>query len=112
MRMCRRYCCANKCDPKSYKRLDRLIRNGENRYYKELDIVNVLNTIRLFKVFFYRKFPAHQRILLQMQRSQVIESNSEDDHDQIWDRDQFYLRYIYNDDDPIKRVLGLAYISR
>lgn len=40
-------------------RIDRLVENAENRYYKELDIVNVLNTIRLFKIFFTRKFPSH-----------------------------------------------------
>jgi len=77
-----------------------------------MDIVNVLNTIRLFKVFFTMKFPPEQRMLLKLQCSQVIKSGSEDDHDEVWDQDHEFLQNIYNEKDPIKAVLGLAYISR
>jgi hypothetical protein len=47
-----------------------------------------------------------------MQRSMVIESSTSDDHDEIWDKEQEYLRNIYGNKDPIKGMLGLAYISR
>ena len=42
----------------------------------------------------------------------VIESSSSDDHDEIWDKEQEYLRHIYGKEDPTKGMLGLAYISR
>ena len=89
-----------------------MISNGESRFYKEIDIVNLLNTIRLFKVYFTRSLPPEKRMLLQLQRSQIIESTSQDDHDKVWDQDQEYLAQIFNRKDPIKGVLGLGYVSR
>lgn len=91
-RIFRRFCCLDLCcGNQQSKRLDKLIKNGEDRYYKEMDIVNIVNTIRLFKVFFTMKFPPEQRMLLKLQTSQVIKSGSEDDHDEVWDQDHEFL---------------------
>ena len=69
-RLCRKYAMAEKCDKnRKHKRLDKLLKNAESRYYKEMDIVNVLNTIRLFKSFFTVMIPTQQRLLLQVQRN-------------------------------------------
>jgi len=95
-RICRRICCGNKCEPKNWRRLDNLIKNGESRFYAEMDIVNVVNALRLFKVFLARSFSPEKRMLLQMQRSQVIESSSQDDHDKIWNADNEYMARIFN----------------
>jgi hypothetical protein len=77
-----------------------------------MDIVNVLNTIRLFKSFFTVMLPTQQRLLLQVQRNQVISSATEDNHDDIWDGDQEHLFRIFRKKDPIGGVIGLSYFSR
>jgi hypothetical protein len=66
-RQCRLLCCWRKCgEPKVWKRHDNLIKNGEKRFYKEIDIVNVLNTLRMFKIFFTRAFSPEKRLLLKL----------------------------------------------
>ena len=57
----RKYCCwcIPCCTRKRNLRLDRLVSNAESRYYNEIDIVNVLNTVRLFKATFTMCYPPY-----------------------------------------------------
>lgn len=52
--------------------------NGVNRYFKELDIIKILKTIRASKLMFKSFMNTRERILLQMQRTQVVSSDSDD----------------------------------
>ena len=51
------------------------------RFYKELDIVNILKNVRLSKVIIATHFNRRQRLLLGMQRSNMIESSEEQSDD-------------------------------
>jgi len=55
-------------------------------------------------------------MLMQLQRNQVIESSTEDDHDDIWNEDRERIFDIYaqedeGDDIDKKRADGIGYVS-
>ena len=60
-----------------YKKIKQF-ENGRKRYYKELDIVRIIRAIRISKVLQWNVLHTRQRLLLQMQRVQVISSDSSD----------------------------------
>jgi hypothetical protein len=87
-----------------------VVRNAELRYYQEIDIVNVLNTVRMFKATFTALHPPYQRMLLQLQRNQVIESGSEDFHDELWNGDIQQPMNMYRKDEKETMENGLGYV--
>jgi len=81
-------------------------RNGVNRYFKELDIIKILKTIRASKLLFKSLMNTRERILLQMQRAQVVSSCSDDkntSNDDVKDLGSI---------DPLSRVWALGKIQR
>ena len=75
----RRIYCKYKPDKFSKKyRNQKLYDNGSNRFFQEIDIVHLLKSVRLFKLFISSMTDQKQRVLLEMQRQQVISLDSSD----------------------------------
>jgi hypothetical protein len=53
--------------------------NGNRKFNKELDVVSLLRSVRLSKVLYYSTLNTRQSIMMQLQRSNLVEStdNSE-----------------------------------
>ena len=54
------------CRSRKNKEYTDLFNKGEERFYEELDIVNLLKTVRLTKVFVKTYFNRRQRLLLEL----------------------------------------------
>ena len=59
-----------------YKR-SKLYSHGVKKYFNEIDVVNMLKTIRLAKVVFRTTLKQKHRVLMQLQRKEVISSDSD-----------------------------------
>jgi hypothetical protein len=59
-------------------RNEKLYDNGSNRFFQEIDIVHLLKSVRLFRLYISSMTDQKQRVLLEMQRQQVISSDSSD----------------------------------
>lgn len=93
----------------SYKR-QKLYSNGVKRYNNSMDLVNLLKTVRQTKVYFRTQLKQKQRALLQVQREEVIDSDSHvsEDHD-------FGMEYAMDDmksEDPMRRMFALGRAKR
>jgi len=79
-------------------------------YNSEVDLVKILKTIRLVKVWFRTQLKQKQMALLQMQRAEVIESGSDYESDQ-----DFAVATAMTGmkaEDPMERVMNLGRMRR
>jgi hypothetical protein len=56
-----------------------LYENGMTRYKKEMDIVSLLKSVRISKMLYRNVLNREERILMQLQRTSVISSDSSED---------------------------------
>ena len=56
-----------------------LYENGMIRYKKEMDIVQLLKSVRISKMLYRNVLNREDRILMQLQRTSVISSDSSED---------------------------------
>jgi hypothetical protein len=70
-------CCLGK--DKSTTKQFKTYQNGNRKFNKELDVVSLLRSVRLSKVLYYSTLNTRQSIMMQLQRSNLVEStdNSE-----------------------------------
>lgn len=79
------------------------------RYYRELDVINLMKLNRLSKVLLQSGLSQRQLMLMKIQRTAVIESVSEDDG--IISDDIGLISKI-STGEPMERVFALAKINR
>jgi len=104
-------CCltkAHKQGSPEYKQL-KLYQNAVARYYRELDVINLMKLNRLSKVLLQSGLSQRQLMLMKIQRTAVIESVSEDDG--IISDDIGLISKI-STGEPMERVFALAKINR
>lgn len=68
-------CMKNKKEARDYKTYE----NGNRKFNKELDVVSLLRSVRLSKILYYSELNTRQSIMMQLQRTNLVEStdNSE-----------------------------------
>lgn len=99
-----------KADGNNAYKKRRLFEKGSKRYTKEMDIVSVLKTLRITKVLFRTVMKQKHRVLSQIQRSEVISSDSSEnkssDHAELINGlDQVQSK-------PMKRIFTLGKVHR
>jgi len=57
-----------------------LYANGQKKFFHELDVVNLLQSVRLSKLLVQSQLTRRQRVLLQFQRKQLIESQDDSEY--------------------------------
>ena len=88
----------------------KLFKNGEARYDQETDIVKLLQTVRLSKMLFDVSLQKRQRLLIQLNRRQVVESTTEPSDGEEGDIGR--LLADLNSKDPLARVFAIGTVNR
>ena len=73
-------CLRRKRDPDGRKKMGRakVYKHAVRRYYKEMDVLNIVRTNRMMRLLMHTQLDKCQQILLAYQRHQVIESDTSD----------------------------------
>jgi len=101
-------CCKPKRGSKKYKELKRY-KNGSKRYFEEMDIVKILRTNRISKMVFRSTLEPEDRLLLQIQRSQVISSDSSDE---VLTDNADTIAQMDHEDEPMVRMFALGKVTK
>jgi hypothetical protein len=86
--------------------------NGIKRTLQELDVQNILKTIRMFKVFFTTQLTKQQQLLLQLQRDDVIDAGDDTANTDTELLDQDSLQRVIDNKNPMEVVYSLGYLNR
>ena len=86
--------------------------NGIKRTLQELDVQNILKTIRMFKVFFTTQLTKQQQLLLQLQRDDVIDAGDDTANTDTELLDQYSLQRVIDKKNPMEVVYSLGYLNR
>jgi hypothetical protein len=86
----------------------RLFEKGTRRYNKEMDIVTMLKTLRITKVLFRTMMQQKHRVLSQVQRTEVISSDSTDN----MSSDYAELVNGLEHPKPMQRIFTLGKVNR
>lgn len=79
IRNAKNICCPSKPDRNSEAwRKHNLYANGVKRYFQELDVVNLLQTVRMSKIYMNVMMNQKQRMLFSLQRTKVVSSDATD----------------------------------
>jgi hypothetical protein len=91
-----------------YKREKRYL-NGSKRFVEEIDLIKILKTIRISKMLFRTTLRPEERLMLQVQRNQVISSDSSDE---VLTDNADTINQLDNYDHPLVRCFALGKIRR
>ena len=101
-------CFARKKFGNSAYKKRRLFEKGTRRYNKEMDIVTMLKTLRITKVLFRTMMQQKHRVLSQVQRTEVISSDSTDN----MSSDYAELVNGLEHPKPMQRIFTLGKVNR
>lgn len=104
-------CCRR---PVSYKGNERLkphylFKKAAEKYKKELDIVNIVKTIRRFKLFAQAMLAQRHRMLLRFQKKNLVTTSSSSSDS---DKDQFDPVKQMSSENPVKRLVGYGHMKK
>ena len=103
-------CCLNR--KAANKKSAKYHANGIKRTLQELDVQNILKTIRMFKVFFTTQLTKQQQLLLQLQRDDVIDAGDDTANTDTELLDQDSLQRVIDNKNPMEVVYSLGYLNR
>jgi len=81
--------------------------NGNRKFNKELDVVGLLRSVRLSKVLYYSKLNTRQSIMMQLQRTNLVEST-----DNSEGSDYLELVKDLNHKNKLVRIFALGQINK
>jgi len=102
------FCFSRKKYGNSAYKKRRLYEKGVKRYNKEMNIVTQLKTLRIAKVLFRTTMKQKQRVLSQIQRTEVISSDSTSNQSS----DYAELINGLHHENPMPRIFALGKINR
>jgi hypothetical protein len=81
--------------------------NGNRKFNKELDVVGLLRSVRLSKVLYYSKLNTRQSIMMQLQRTNLVESTD-------YSEGSDYLELIkdLNHKNKLVRIFALGQVNK
>lgn len=108
-------CCSKRCKYRKkgtmFRTKENLFENGMARYRYEMNVVNILKALRISKALYRNVLNNEERILMQLQRTSVISSDSPEELETDYG-DIFNTLIVKDDRTALQRVFALGKISR